>query len=278
MATSQQPSTSVVRVESAAPIERAKDVAPFVTFKAKAALEPMLKPLGVSYDQFLSEIYFAVQKTPELRNCTPESLVMAAHRILVWGFTIGEKAWMVPFGDVATAVRGYQGDAELVVNAGGAKFLDAFNFYANEPIEHQQGSNPYVKHQPLSVARRGALVGSYAVAIISASLPPKIKLMYNDEIDQIRQKYSKQWKKGTLDSLPSHFYGPKTCIKQICKLLPTNARMAKVFQSFDEEELPISIDSVTGAELPSGERVEAPPGEPAKAAAPAAAEDDGMKF
>jgi recombinational DNA repair protein RecT len=149
-------------------------------------------------------------------------------------------------GNKVKAVRDYKGDAELVINAGGAKFIDAFNFYSNERFEHEQGGTPFIRHTPLPPAKRGALIGSYAVAIIGANLPPKLKVMYNEEIDEIRKKHSHEWKEGTLEQIPRHFYGPKTCVKQICKLLPTNPRLQKVMAQLDEEEIADADFEITG--------------------------------
>jgi phage RecT family recombinase len=194
----------------------------------------------------MAEALSAIMENPKLLDADPKSLVLSVARIAGWGLTIGEKAYLIPYKGKVKAVRDYKGDAELVINAGGAKFIDAFNFYSNERFEHEQGGTPFIKHTPLPPAKRGALIGSYAVAIIGANLPPKLKVMYNEEIDEIRKKHSHEWKEGTLEQIPRHFYGPKTCVKQICKLLPTNPRLQKVMAQLDEEEIADADFEITG--------------------------------
>lgn len=236
MGTSQ---SSAVAVVPAPPrhIEKAAELAPFVTNKAKALLEPMLKPLGLEYEQLLSELYFAIQKAPALAKCTPESLLQSAHRILSWGLTIGEKAYLVPFGTEATAVMDYKGAIDLVVRAGGARYIDAQCVFANEPFAYEQGTSAFIKHQPImSPAKRGPLIGAYAVAKISGQ-DVKIIVLSREEIDAVRQKHSKQWKSGKLDDLL--WYCQKTCVRRIVKQLPMNARMAIVAKAFEDEHAQI---------------------------------------
>jgi hypothetical protein len=73
-------------------------------------------------------------ENPKLLEATTEEPRAAVARIAVgWGLTIGEKAYLIPFSTRERwegPVRDYKGDAELVINAGGAKFIDAFNFYS----------------------------------------------------------------------------------------------------------------------------------------------------
>ncbi len=279
MATSQRPSAVATRAEPARQLSvlDREEISALTNERARAFIEAQISGTGVTFERVMAEALNAVLDNPKLLEANKISLVRAVARIASWGLTIGEKAFLVPFKGQVKAIRGYMGDAELVINAGGARFIDAFNFYEKEPFEHSQGSNPYIKHTPLSPAVRGKLIGSYAVAIVSQALPPKIKVMYNEEIDAIRLKNSHEWKNGTLDSLPSHFYGPKTCVKQICKLLPTNPRMEKVLKDLDVEEAEFEI--VDEADQPTGERIEAgasaasPAAEPARKAA-----DDQMQF
>ncbi len=255
-------STVISRIEPAAPsmVERAKEkeLAPLTTPAARRLIEPLLRP-GVTLERVLSETYFAMQTNPKLAACTPESLVMAVAKCVAWDLPIGEKVHLVPFSvkvkvtvngrevdkweDRAQAIRDYKGDIDLVVRAGAARYVDAQNVYKNELFQYEQGTQPFIRHQPImDRAARGALIGSYAVAKINAH-DIKIVVLSRDEIDDVRMKHSKQWKEHwvdgrkvpyTLEELP--WYGPKTCVHRVTKMLPTSPKLAQVLAEFEQEE------------------------------------------
>lgn len=302
MATSQRPTAVVKRAEDAPSILQRQELAPLAAPEALALIRGAAP--GVQVERVFSEVLLAMHQNPKLQECTPVSLVQSVAKAVGWGLTIGEKVHLVPFNvkvrrnnrdeweQRAQAIRDYRGDAELVINAGGARFIDAFNFYENEIAEgrfvHEQGSEPRVRHQPLPPSKRGNLAGSYAVAVIGANLPKKIVVMYREEIEEVKRKYSKQWKTKKvnnqdveipLEDVP--WYGPKTCIHRVCKTLPTNPRMEKVLKAFDEEIASFEIEEApTATAAPAAEAPSAPA--PAAEASAAADEDDseqrGMRF
>lgn len=278
MATSQRPQAVVRQAEPAPQILARTELKTLTQPGARAFIEAQL-PSGIAFERVMAEALSAIMENPKLLDADAKTLVLAVARIAGWGLTIGEKAYLIPYKGKVKAVRDYKGSAELVINAGGARFIDAFNFYANERFEHEQGGTPSVKHTPLPPSKRGALIGSYAVAIIGANLPPKIKVMYNEEIDAIRKKNSHEWKDGKLDELPGHFYGPKTCVHQICKMLPSNPRMEKVLASFDNEEvIPDADFEITGAGAVDEALESGAPARPAEARETEAASDRDLKF
>lgn len=298
MSTSQQPKAVVKRVENAPSIFDRKELAPLTAPEALAVIRGSL-PRGVEVERVLSEVLLAMQQNPKLQECTPASLVQSVAKAVGQGLTIGEKAHLVPFAVKVARnpdrweqrcqyVRDYKGDAELVINAGGARFIDAFNVFENELFEHEQGSEPFIRHRTLPPSKRGKLVGAYAVAVIAPSLPKKIVHLHREEIEEVKRKYSKQWntkKKGNVDvEIPLEdvlWYGPKTCVHRVCKLLPTNPRMQKVMQSIEEELASFEVEDAPASATASVAQPPAPPaGEaPAPACAPDEADDQqDMRF
>lgn len=299
MGVSTRPQAVVSQADAAQSITERKELAPLTTPGAIAVIKGVL-PKGVEIERVFSEVLLAIHQNPKLAEATQASLVHAVAKAVGWGLTIGEKVHLVPFSvkrkkgneDVwethVQAIRDYKGDAELVINAGGAKFIDAFNFYENEVssgrFKHEQGSNPSIRHSPMSPGARGRIAGSYAVAIVASNLPPKIFVMHREEIEELKSK-SKQWntkKQGgkdiviPLEEVP--WYGPKSCVKRVCKLLPTNPRMEKVLATIEAEEIPdadfeISTESGAGAMAAEPTANSNPPGEPKSDAV-----DDGLKF
>lgn len=267
--------TAVATIEPPAPsmMERAKskELAPFVTTQARALIEPLLRP-GDSFDRVLSEIYLAIKKDPKLEECTGDSLLLSTARVLSWGLVIGEGAFLVPFSvkvkgkngqrdewqSVAQAIRGYQGVCQMIVNAGGARAIDAKCVYENEikqgRFKYTEGSRPNIDHEPILIkSQRGPLVGAYAKAKIDQSTTI-YHWMDVEEIDAIRNKSSKSWKKEWVDSpngrveqpIPLdkiEWYAKKTPILQIAKVLPKSPKMAAVIAQLEQEEHVIELDA-----------------------------------
>ncbi len=246
--------TAVATVEPPAqayPLREDKGVlAPFKSTQARKIIEAKL-PKGVTFERIMAEVYFAIQKTPKLATCTAESLIRAVTQCASWDLEIGVKAHLVPFSvkvgndyeDQAQAVRDYKGDAELVVRCGAARAVDAEAVYANDFLEFEKGSSPVVRHRPiLDPSKRGALTAFYAVARLAHG-DIKAIVLSREEVDEVRERYSKQWKEHwvsgkkvpyTLEEIP--WYGKKTCIHQLVKLLPTSPMLAKLKVEFEEEE------------------------------------------
>jgi phage RecT family recombinase len=250
---------AVATVEPAAPsmAERAK------TKELKALTEPAARrliesvlPHGVTLERIFAEVYFAIQKNPELQNCTDASLVMAVAQCAKWDLEIGVLAHLVPFktkvkgpkGDWdwetrCQAVRDYKGDATMVLRAGAARFVDAQAVYAEDEFAYELGSSPFVRHRPAAMGKRGALIGFYAVAKINRD-DVRVLVMSREEVDQVRMQHSKSWKEHwvdgkkvpySLDEIP--WYGLKSCVHRICKLLPTTPKLAEVLKAFQAEEV-----------------------------------------
>lgn len=282
-----------------------RELAMFATQQAHQLIDPLLRP-GDSLERVLSEVWLAMQKNPELQECTPQSLMESTARILAWGLVIGEGAFLVPFkskvktreGDQwetrAQAIRGYQGVVQLIVNAGAARAMQAFCVYQNEIDQGRfkitEGSQPHVHHEPILIkSMRGPLVGAYARAIISQTVPPMVLWMDVEEIDAIRMKSSKSWKtewvgeRNNRKEIPLplskiEWYAKKTPILQLGKYLPKTPKLEAVFAQLAREEAELDISDMVEEEpaaLAAGAQreafVEPEAGDlpPAAAAAPA---------
>lgn len=281
-------STAVSTVVSPAPssVERAKtkELKDLTTEKARRLIEPMLKN-GVTYERVLSECYFAIQKNPKLMECTGESMIMAVAQCAAWDLEIGVKAHLVPFNvkvkvpdgrggekeewqSRCQAIRDYKGDAELVIRCGAARSVDAYNVYSNETFEYELGSAPFIRHRPiLDPGKRGQLIASYAVARVGTH-DVKIIVLSRDEVDEVRRNHSKQWKthwvKGqqvewTLEEIP--WYGPKTCVHRVVKLLPTNARLATLIKEMESEDAITAGPVVDLGPVNANRQIEGPRGD-----------------
>lgn len=194
---------------------------------AKRQILPFLR--GANYEAVVQETILAVAKNPDLKKCDPASLVAAVATGVRWGGVIGEDIHLVPFGDKVTPMKDYKFKARKIVETGAARQVYGVAVYANEPFSFTQGTAPSIQHQViLDEAKRGKMVGAYAVAIIRAGQFQAVSKTLG-EIDRIRQEKSKSWKKGEVPE----WYAIKTVIHQLAKLLPQNAKLKA---ELEEEE------------------------------------------
>lgn len=233
---------------------------------ARKRIAPMLR--GVEYDRVVGEAFLAAADNPDILSCTPASIVRAVARACSWGLAIGEQAYLVPFNVKVSkrgepdryekrlqAIQGYQGKIELIERAGGAKSIDTQVVYAKEPFEYTQGTSPIILHRPAkTAAERGALIGVYAIAHHGYNRPPHVCYLTIEEVDAIRQQYSKQWKQGPVPT----WYLKKTSVHQLAKLLPKSPGMARAHTILDQDEddaLPVG-GPVATVEAPKAQRIE----------------------
>lgn len=213
------------------------------TRDAHKRLAPFLS-VGQSYDRIAAQVREAIIRTPKLAECDPNTIIDAVVTIQRWRLEIGETAYLVPFRskgrDVCTAVRGYIGDIELLINNGLARRVDAFCVYKNEPFTYREGTSPLLEHQPLPPSQRGEMIGAYAILWQTFS-NSKASFLYVEEIEEIREKFSKQWKAEQVGALPP-WYAKKCAVKAVTKLLPKSPKLAKLREQMDEDE--IVVESV----------------------------------
>lgn len=228
MATQQKPESTALTV---AEQREAKGGIAALIEARRTRIEPFLPP-GVTIERVMAAAYLAVKATPSLMECEPESLVLAIAKIQQWGLEIGVTAHLVPFGKKVTPVADYKGLVELVVASGAARAVESHVVYADEPFEYEQGLTPKLVHRPAAVAKdRGAMIGVYAIIRLRFG-HVQLHYMPLEEVEAIRQTYSKSWKSGAMPT----WYMRKTCVRQATKMLPKNPRLARALATIEDEE------------------------------------------
>ena len=215
-----------------------------LTMEQVAALITPLLPEGVSYQRVIAAAILEGEKNPDILKCTPRSIMTAVAKTMQWGLEIGETAYLVPFNvNVAPqgapkvyekrlqAVAGYTGLAQLMVASRAIRHVEAHAVYEGDGFELTHGTDARLYHSPIGDRKaRGRLKGAYAIL----HLPFGVKVwdyMPVEDIDEIRQKYSKQWKQGACPA----WYAKKTIVRQVSKLVPKDPRLSKVLAVVSED-------------------------------------------
>jgi recombination protein RecT len=220
----------------------------FESDNAKELILPFL-PEGANIDRVIASVRLAIanDKTKTLGKCTPQSLVLGVARIQQWGLELGVTAHLLPFGGEATPVADYKGLAELMVSSGSVKYVETHVVYEGDEFSYRLGLNPQIDHVPANPRKKGAAI-TYAYCILHLPFARfAFDVMNAADIEEIRQKYSKQWKNGPLPA----WYAKKTVVRQVAKLVPRNPRLAKMLAVM-EEEREVEFDAV-----PDAKRIEA---------------------
>lgn len=221
--------------------------------KARAYIEPFL-PKGVELERVAASVMLAIARdeTGKLKLCTNDSLVLGVAKIASWGLELGNTAHLIPFkstartdaarkkdkdaADVyeAVPVADYKGLAELMIASGTVRYIEAREVRAGDRFEYEMGLEPRLVHVPIgSKSGRRTLAITHVYCIVHLPFGRKaFDVMTADEVEEIRQQFSKQWKTGALPS----WYAKKTIIRRLAKTLPKNPALAKVMSVIESEE------------------------------------------
>ncbi|NUQ92856.1 MAG: hypothetical protein HOQ12_08400 [Gemmatimonadaceae bacterium] len=227
----------------------------------KARILPFLPP-GTDLDRVIASVQLALTDNPKLGECTPASIVRSIAKIQQWGLEVGYTAHLVQFGQVCTPIADYKGLAQLVRASNAVRHIETRAVYEREHFRIAYGTEAMIEHIPLHrKAERGALAGAYVIFFLPFG-QKSFHFMGVDDIDEIRQKHSKQWKTGPVPA----WYAMKTVLRQGVKLLPKDPRLAEALKVVAEEEREeaahVDPDPTVSALAAPVERGEVPTREP----------------
>ncbi len=145
---------------------------------ASGAMAALL-PKHLTPERMIRMALIAVNRQPELLNCTGESILESIMRAAELGLdcsgTLGE-AYLVPFNNKvkgpdgsetwrksATLIPGYRGLAKLARQSGEVKRIEAEVVYDKDSFIYQKGTAVKVEFRPVLRPGRGAPIGAYAL-------------------------------------------------------------------------------------------------------------------
>jgi recombination protein RecT len=108
-----------------------------------------------------------VEKDPNLRQCTPQSLFECVLKAAQCGLEIGtvdQHAFVIPYKNEATFQPSYKGMIFRLVQAGVVSNMYADIVRKNDQVEVISGSERRLIHRPAIFGDRGDVVGAYSVA------------------------------------------------------------------------------------------------------------------
>lgn len=187
--------------------------------QARAYIEPFLPP-GTDLRRVAASLLVAIKRdeTGKLKQCTPESLLLGIAKIQQWGLELGTSAYLIPFGKEATPVRSYQAIAKLAAACGYP--IETKVVREGDHFEYEFGLNQRLEHRPIAKSS-APITHVWAIVQPPRHARPIVDVMSAAEVEEIRQKFSKQWKTGELPG----WYCKKTLIRRIAKTLPDDPKL-----------------------------------------------------
>lgn len=188
-----------------------------------------------NYDRMSRAVINAISTTPQLAQCTPDSLFLS----IVKGFAYGLEpngllghGYLVPFKDKgvmkAQFMPGYRGLIDLARRTGEISEVYATEVYENDKFEVSLGTEKSLIHKPDMFSDRGQVKGWYAVFRLKDG-SVDFEIMGKSDIEKIR-KLSKAggsdfspWNSGHYDEMAR-----KTVIKKLLKRAPQSIECAAV--------------------------------------------------
>ena len=205
---------------------------------------------GITPQEFMVKVLYAVKKTPELLKCSTQSLFGSILYFAEIGLPFNTPegfGYILPFknkGQVeATPIIGYKGFIEIAYRNPKVKSIRIQSVYENDSFDYEYGTSEYIKHKPCQTGDRGKLIAVYAIVHIE-NISPLFVVVHKPELDKI-QKLSKS---GSSEYSPYNngtdvfnIMQAKVAIKLLFKTLPKtdNDALIKVLEmdnKFDYEK------------------------------------------
>lgn len=188
--------------------------------------------------KFLSSVVAAVQRTPELLNCEPTSVInsfMTMAQLQFMPSNVSGEAYVLPYKGVAQFQIGYQGLVTLFYRSG-VRLIVAEIVYSKDKFSYTNG---VIEHSPDVFAKdRGEAIGAYVIVTLPSG-EKLAKVMKAKDILDMGKSFSKSfntsftpWKEA---NDPELWMWKKTVLKQVAKLVPKNETIFKAVEEDNKD-------------------------------------------
>lgn len=200
--------------------------------KSKGQIATAL-PQHLNADRLIRVAMTSIQRTPQLLNCDPITLVGAIIQSAQLGLepdgVLGH-AYLVPFRNnkknrmEVQFIPGYKGLIDLARRSGQVVSIGSHVVYENEKFNLKFGFEETLEHEPLPPSQRGERKGVYAVARLKDG-SVHFEWLWAEEVEEIK-KSSKAGNFGPWKTHENEMWR-KTAIRRLAKYLPLSVEFSK---------------------------------------------------
>lgn len=205
-------------------------------------------PKHIDPDRVMRIAMTEIRNNPKLLNCDPMTVLGSVIQASQLGLEVGSglgQAYMIPYGNKATLIIGYQGLIELVYRAGKVSSINTFCVHNDDKFQygfdlHKGGM--MLQWTPSGEISTPSKLNTKAVVASAKTVDGEIiyDVMSATEIEKIRNgspgKNSDPWK--------NHWgeMAKKTAIRRLYKKLPKSVEMQQAFTMTGQESREIYQD------------------------------------
>lgn len=207
----------------------------------------MALPRHITPERMIRIVLTAVQRSPDLLECSPQSIFGCAVEASQLGLEtdgILGHAYLVPFFNKHTKrkecqlIPGYRGLIELARRSGQLKTIYAQAVYEKDEFDFAYGLDLKLYHRPSPDPTPGDMIAAYAVAHLKDG-GVQMDVMWKHQIDRIRARAKASSGPWVTDY---EEMAKKTVLRRMCKLLPASVELQRA----------VSLDEMASAGLPQG--------------------------
>ena len=207
-------------------------------------------PSVLTPERFTRMLLTAINATPQLAQCTPQSFLgamMSAAQLGVEPNTALGQAYILPYYNrkdqrhEAQFQLGYKGLIDLAYRSGEVEVIQAQVVYEHDKFEYEYGLDPKLSHIP-AASDRGAAVKVYAM-FKTKSGGFGFEVMSMDDIRKHAEKYSQAYK-SSYSPWTSNFeeMAKKTVLKRVLKYAPLKSDFVRGVAQDETVKVSISDD------------------------------------
>lgn len=206
----------------------------------------MVLPKHMTPDRMARLALTAFNGDSKLRQCSLRSIAASVMIASQMGLEIGVggHGWLVPYGENATFVPGWQGLVELMNRSGrGSVWTGAV--YEGDEFDWELGADPRLIHRP--AGDNSKLTHVYAIGRVKGSEWPVIEVWTIARVLKHRDRYNKVGKKhySFANDNNLEMYARKVALLQVLKYMPKSIELqAAVDVSYAADEgRPYTVDA-----------------------------------
>lgn len=194
----------------------------------------MALPRHMDAQRLFRVVMTALQRTPQLLDCSPESIVKSFIEAAQLGLepdgVLGH-AYLIPFRNSKTGgtecqlMPGYKGLLDLARRSGAISTVYSHCVHQKDRYQFEYGLHPKLRHTPSADEDPGKVIAVYAVAHMKDG-GIQFEWMWRREIESIR----KSSRAGNSGPWVTHWdeMARKTVLRRLCKMLPLSVEVQRV--------------------------------------------------
>ncbi len=210
-------------------------------------------PKHLTADRMLRIVMTELRKIPQLKECTPQSIIGSVIQCSQLGLEPGGSlghAYLIPYDvnkNTGTKQRpiwkkekecqfqlGYRGMIELARRSGKIRSISAHVVYSNDLFEFEYGLTEKLRHVPAK-GHRGEFECAYAIAMIDGG-GHQFEVMQKHEIDSIKSRSKSANSAYTPWATDYDEMARKTVVRRLFKYLPVSIEIRDAISLDDAAE------------------------------------------